>query len=146
MKDPAILSFPGFKDFCREHGISLAILFGSQATGRAIRGSDLDLAVWLEQPELLSNEPGAARFRRQLLRDLINYLETGNIDLVILNRASPLLKFQVARNGKPVYQKTPELFAGFCSRALREHNDARVFYRATEEYLRKVIEGSEKGG
>jgi predicted nucleotidyltransferase len=61
---------PGFKTFCRKHGISLAILFGSQAAGRALRGSDLDLAVWVEQPELLLDIPEAARARRRLLRDL----------------------------------------------------------------------------
>lgn len=135
-----------FKTFCRKHGISLAILFGSQAAGRALRGSDLDLAVWVEQPELLLDIPEAARARRRLLRDLINYFETGEVDLVILNHASPLLKFQVARTGKPVYQKSPGLYAAFCSRALREHTDARIFYRATEDYLRNIIERREAGG
>jgi len=137
---------PGFKNFCQEHGISMAILFGSQATGRVNEGSDLDLAVWLEKPIQPSGLPKDSRAKRYMLRDLINYLGTGNIDLVILNHASPLLKFQVARNGKPVYQKAPGIFAGFCSRALREHNDARIFYRATEEYLQKAIKRSEKGG
>lgn len=142
--DLALLNEPSFKDLCRQHSISLAVLFGSQATGQAVRGSDIDLAVWLEKPE--TDSPEVARSRKKLLRDLINYLETGNIDLVILNRASPLLKFQVARKGRPVYQKTPELFAGFCSRALREHNDAQPFYRATEEYLRRVNKGRDTGG
>lgn len=91
-----------FRRFCGEHGISRAILFGSQATGRATRESDIDLAVWLERVELLSDTREAARAGRQLLKDLANYLQTGNIDLVILNRASPLLKFQVAKTGRPV--------------------------------------------
>jgi len=73
-------------------------------------------------------------------------IDTDKIDLVLLNHASPLLKFQVARTGKPVYQKKPGIFAGFCSRALREHNDAGIFYRATEAYLKKVIEGGETRG
>ncbi|OAT87101.1 type VII toxin-antitoxin system MntA family adenylyltransferase antitoxin [Desulfotomaculum copahuensis] len=137
---------PEFHKFCNRHGISLAVLFGSQATGRATKGSDIDLAFWLEQADLPPDAPATARARRRLLRDLINHLETGKVDLVILNRAFSLLKFQVARNGRPVYQKTPGLFAAFCSRALREHNDARVFYRATEEYLKKIIERREPGG
>lgn len=137
---------PGFKKICQDHGISMAILFGSQATGKAIEGSDLDLAVWLEKPDLLSGSPEVSRARRHMLRDFINYLGTGNIDLVILNHASPILKFQVARGGKPVYQKEAGIFAGFCSRALREHNDARIFYRETEEYLQKVIKRRGKGG
>lgn len=146
MKDLARLYSPGFNNFCRKHSISLAILFGSQAAGRAVRESDIDLAVWLEQAELLKDAQEAARAKKQLMRDLISYLETGNIDLVILNHASPLLKFQVARTGKPVYEKNPGFFAGFCSRALREHNDAGIFYRATEVYLQRIIEGRETGG
>lgn len=137
---------PGFKTFCQDHDISLAILFGSQVAGKATQDSDLDLAILLDKPELLSKTPEASRTRRQLLRDLIIYLKTGNIDLVILNRASPLLRFQVARNGKPVYQKKPGLFAGFCSRALREQSDAQIFYKATEKYLQKVIKRRETGG
>ena len=135
-----------FNIFCQEHNISLAILFGSQATGRASPGSDFDLAVWLEGVELLPDVLESARAKRQLLRDIINYLKTGNIDLVVLNHASPLLKFQVARTGRPLYQKTKGLFADFCSRALREHNDARVFYQATEDYLRREIERSGADG
>lgn len=135
-----------FDIFCQEHNISLAILFGSQATGRALPGSDFDLAVWLEGGELLTDGLEAARARRQLLRDIIDYLKTGNVDLVILNHTSPLLKFQVARTGRPLYQKTRSLFADFCSRALREHNDAQIFYRATEDYLRRVLERSESDG
>jgi predicted nucleotidyltransferase len=146
MKNLARLYSPDFNAFCQEHSISLAIIFGSQSTGRAVQESDLDLAVWLEQAGLPTDVPEATRARKQLMRNLINYLETGDIDLVILNRASPLLKFQVARTGKPVYQKTPGIFAGFCCRALREHNDAGIFYRATEAYLRRVIERRETGG
>ncbi|MCL6479788.1 MAG: nucleotidyltransferase domain-containing protein [Peptococcaceae bacterium] len=146
MKNLTRLKGPGFKAFCREHGITLAVLFGSQAGGRATRESDIDLAVWLEQTDLLRDVPDAVRAGKKLMRDVINYLETGNVDLVILNYASPLLKFQVARTGKPVYQKTPEIFAGFCSRALREHNDAGIFYRATEAYLQRVIERRNTGG
>lgn len=146
VKDLTRLYSLDFNTFCREHGISLAILFGSQATGRAVRESDIDIAVWLEQSEMLKDVPGTARARKQLMRDLVNYFETDKIDLVLLNHASPLLKFQVARTGKPVYQKKPGIFAGFCSLALREHNDAGVFYRATEAYLQRVIERGETGG
>lgn len=146
MKDLTRLYSFDFNTFCREHGISLAVLFGSQASGRALRESDIDLAVWLEQAEMLKDVPKATRARKHLMRDLINYLETDRIDLVLLNHASPLLKFQVARTGKPVYQKKPGIFTGFCSRALREHNDAGIFYRATEAYLQKVIEGGETRG
>lgn len=129
-----------FAAFCREQGISLAILFGSRATGRVHAGSDWDLAVWVEDERLLESSLAAARRKRRLIRNCCNYLQTGNLDLVILNRAGPLIKYEVARNGKLLYEKEPGLFVGFCSRALREHNDARLFYRATREYIHQVAE------
>jgi len=112
--------------FCREQGIPLAILFGSRATGRVHAGSDWDLAVWVEDERLLESSLAAARRKRRLIRNCCNYLQTGNLDLVILNRAAPLIKYEVARNGKLLYEKEPGIFVKFCSRALREHNDARL--------------------
>lgn len=129
-----------FTAFCREQGISLAILFGSRATGQVHAGSDWDLAVWVEDERLLESGLAAARRKRKLIRNCCNYLQTGNLDLVILNRAAPLIKYEVARKGKLLYEKEPGLFASFCSRALREHNDARLFYRATREYIHQVAE------
>ncbi|MGI9862826.1 nucleotidyltransferase domain-containing protein [Moorella naiadis] len=126
--------------FCREQGISLAILFGSRATGRIHAGSDWDLAVWVEDERILESSLVAAGRKRKLIRSWCNYLQTGNLDLVILNRATALIKFEVARNGKLLYEKESGLFASFCSRALREHNDARLFYQATREYIHRVAE------
>ena len=70
-----------FNIFCREHDISLAILFGLQATGRALPGSDFDLVVWLEDVKLLPDVLEVARARRKLLRDIINIVhDYENID------------------------------------------------------------------
>ena len=128
-----------FKSFCQERDISLAVLFGSQAAGTAREGSDIDLAVWLDKKELLGKGSKPALARRKLMQELISFLKTSKVDLVILNHANSLLKFQVARTGIPVYQAGTERFAEFCSRALREHNDARVFYEASRRYLSRAI-------
>jgi predicted nucleotidyltransferase len=34
----------------RHHGVVFALLFGSHATGQAIEGSDVDVAVWAGKP------------------------------------------------------------------------------------------------
>ncbi|MDD3314358.1 MAG: nucleotidyltransferase domain-containing protein [Syntrophaceticus sp.] len=119
-----------FADFCKAHGIALAILFGSRATGKAKPKSDIDLGVCLTTP---------TRQHRALQSDLIHFLKTDTIDLVILNYASPLLKFQVAKTGKPLYQEEPGAFAAYCSLALRQHSDAKLFYQATDSYLNRLI-------
>jgi len=135
-----LLRKPGFASWCREHKISLAVLFGSQATGQSTKASDIDLAVLIGEKNCTRDPLRLARKRRELMKDLITYLETANVDLVILDHANPLLRFQVAKTGKPVYEKTSGLFAQFCSLAVRQHEDSKVFYHAMDRYLRQASE------
>jgi len=74
------------------------------------------------------------------MKDLITYLQTANVDLVILNHADPLLRFQVAKTGKPVYEETSGLFAEFCSLAVRQHEDSKVLHQAMDRYVRQASE------
>ena len=78
-----------------------------------------------------------------LLKDLMIYLHTSALDLVILDRADSLLKFEIAKAGKPVYEATPGSFAEFCSLAVRQHEDSKVFYRAMDRYLARA---AKRGG
>jgi predicted nucleotidyltransferase len=81
----------------REHlsGLPVRIyLFGSFARGTLHRGSDIDVAVWSEQP--------IDRERWIALRDA---LESANIlfrvDLVDLSEADPVFRERVFREGIP---------------------------------------------
>ncbi|MBE3519200.1 MAG: nucleotidyltransferase domain-containing protein [Firmicutes bacterium] len=140
------LNSPAFADLCKQHGVSLAVLFGSQATGQATEASDVDLAVLMKHKGRPDDLLSLAGERMEILRELIRHIESADVDLVILNHADPLLKFQVARTGKPVYQETPGLFSSFCSLAVRQHGDSMVFYRAMERYLRQAAERRKHDG
>ncbi|QUL99293.1 MAG: nucleotidyltransferase domain-containing protein [Candidatus Fermentithermobacillus carboniphilus] len=135
-----LLRSPGFAALCHRHGVSLAVLFGSQARGRATDASDIDLAVLMEDKGYARDLLCLARERRQFMKDLITYLQTADVDLVILNHANPLLRFQVAKTGKPVYEGMPGLFAQFCSLAVRQHEDSKVFYQAMDRYLKQAAQ------
>lgn len=141
-----LLKSPVFADLCKQHGVSLAVLFGSQATGRATEASDVDLAVLMRDKSRPDDLLSLACERREFMRELISYIKSTDVDLIILNHANPLLKFQVARTGKPVYQETPGLFSSFCSLAVRQHEDSMVFYRATDRYLRQAAERRRRDG
>lgn len=77
-----------------------AYLFGSQASGSARTHSDVDVAVYVD--------PGALRAatgygcQARLTADLMAVLGRNDIDLVVLNRASPLLYHRVLRDGRRV--------------------------------------------
>jgi uncharacterized protein len=126
----------GLTDIIRNHGSSYpailaAYLFGSQSTGKAKPRSDLDLAVLLY--------PGQENDFPML--ELAVSLEKAlgrRVDLVILNRAGELLKYQVRRNGRLLYERDPRLRKQFEVRGRKSFEDflylhrlylSRTFYR-----------------
>ncbi|MCF8009851.1 MAG: nucleotidyltransferase domain-containing protein [Clostridiales bacterium] len=115
-----------FVEFCRSKSIELAVLFGSRALGQARQDSDWDIAFLLKKDCLPRSGIEVNRLKRELIKDLSAFLETSKIDLVLLNHVSPLLRFQVARTGCPVYQEYPGRFADFASLALRQNEDYKL--------------------
>lgn len=74
-----------------------AYLFGSQARGDAGALSDIDVAVYIDEDLA---EPGPYGYDAELITDLMSELGTNDIDVVLLNRAPPLLYHRVLRDGK----------------------------------------------
>lgn len=76
-----------------------AYLFGSQATGGAQAHSDIDVAVYVDEPRA---PHGAYGYAAELTSALMAGLGTNDIDVVLLNRAPPLLYHRVLRDGERV--------------------------------------------
>ena len=73
-----------------------AYLFGSHARAEAQPHSDVDIAVFVDGGQL---EVGAFGYEAELTADLMRELGQNQIDLVVLNRAPPLLYHRVLRDG-----------------------------------------------
>ncbi|RCW58626.1 MULTISPECIES: nucleotidyltransferase domain-containing protein [Halanaerobium] len=76
--------------------------------------------------------------------DLSNHFSklTGiETDIIILNSAKPLLKFQVLKHGKPIYVNDDFDYPGYFSKSLREHFDFKYYkeyhYQKMRERLTK---------
>lgn len=124
-----------FRALCLRNGIKLAILFGSRVHGAKGPESDWDLAFWINEDVHTMTRKNLAGFRKKLVRELCFLLQTSQIDLVILNRASPFLKYRVAKNGKPLYEEKQGVFASFVSLAVRGYSDSFIFREAGKKYL-----------
>ena len=87
--------------FLRQEEVILTYLFGSAARGRVNYSSDVDLAVLLDAR--LGEE---AQFEHYLLLavELANFSQR-DVDLVLLNKASPLLAHEVIRHGRLIYER-----------------------------------------
>lgn len=86
---------------CRQHGeIIAAYVFGSQAKGETKPSSDIDIAVLLY--ELDKHSFDYLECKASLERMMNN-----DVDLIILNDAGELLKFQIRRDGRIVFDRDP---------------------------------------
>jgi len=95
--------------------IDLLVLFGSRAAGHATSRSDLDLALRCSGPADLETWHVT----------LAPLCATDRLDLVDLRRAGPLLAFEVARTGRPLFERTPGAFHAFQALASRRYADTR---------------------
>jgi predicted nucleotidyltransferase len=117
----------------RQYYLDLIVLFGSQAKGQAQSGSDLDVAVrWTKR-----SRRGIAR-ELALVGELVDAIRgDGDLDVVFLNGASPMLLFEVARSGIVLYERRPGDFMQFQSYAARRYDDNTKFFKLQEAYLKK---------
>jgi predicted nucleotidyltransferase len=89
--------------------LKLAVLFGSTARGQARSRSDVDLGILLDpySPELrfqVEAELGRAAGRP--------------VDVILLDDAPPLLRFEIAREGVLLFQREDHYWTRFKARAM----------------------------
>ena len=82
--------------------VRAALLFGSRASGRARKDSDIDVAVLLS-PEVAGSAGKDALER--LIAALAAELAADRVDVVILNTAPPALAFQVLKHGLVAFER-----------------------------------------
>ena len=110
-----------------KEGVLLAYLFGSLGRGQA--GHDVDLAI-------LTRDRPAFRLRAAIT----DRLETERVDLVDLQRASPVLRFEILRTGQLLYAAAPVYSERFELATLRLYRDTAWLRRRQREYLRERME------
>jgi predicted nucleotidyltransferase len=114
--------------------IELAFLFGSFADGTVTAESDLDIAVLCRQ---------SLSFDRR--EEILAELRTGTkreIDLVLLNGASPILRMQVLKKGIILIDNA-SVYEDFFVRTTSEYDDLkRVRKEIEERILRDGIGGA----
>lgn len=105
----------------------LLVLFGSEATGDARPASDVDLAVRLDPVP-----PPEERLR--IIGELQDRCGARRADVAFLRpETDPVLRFEVFRDGEPVWEAEPGLFVEERVRAVMLYHDALPFRRALVE-------------
>ena len=104
-------------------GVSLAFLFGSFSKGAESALSDMDIAVYLENPEL-----------EDKIWLEIERIVKKEIDLVIINRAPPAVVWTAIKDGIPLSIKNKALYLDLF---LKISSEALDFIEFNLDFLNK---------
>ena len=114
--------------------VQLAVLFGSRARGRGGPRSDVDLGL------ILNPDSRAERRRVEVAAGRAARRE---VDVVYLEEAPPLLRFQIARDGAMLVARDARLWPRFKARAMVDWWDwapaARKIHAARIRRLREQV-------
>jgi predicted nucleotidyltransferase len=126
--DPQLLS----QVFRRYPDIQAVYLFGSAASGRSHRGSDLDLAV-------VSKSRSIRDRRLDILTDLARY-GFCEVDLVFLDTEDIVLKYEAIRQNRLVYQTEDFDRGAMYSLVVRQYLDFYPYLKVQREaYKRRIL-------
>ncbi len=90
-----------------DSAVQLAVLFGSAARGTLTGRSDLDVGVM-----------GVSATRLPALAVRLARAAGREVDLAQLETAPPLLRFEIARGGVLLLERSPDLWSDFRARAM----------------------------
>lgn len=122
------------REIAQTYHLKLVFLFGSQASGRAHRESDVDIAVLPQKNFTFEKEV-------RLIADLMPVL--GDVDLTVLSKARPLLMYGVFEHAQVLYEEDPLLFPRYRAYAFKRYVEAKPLYEYRHErFQRRFAEHS----
>ncbi len=124
---------PKIEKLAKKYHLSLVALFGSQAVDKTHFQSDVDMAF-------LSSERMSLIDVSKMTMDFSKELEIGNLELVDMKNASPLLLKQVAQKSILLYEKEPSFFADFKIYAYKRFMEAKPLLDMREVSFNKFLQ------
>ena len=121
------------KYFASQSNIIGVYLFGSHAIGKANSRSDIDIAVLLDKSDCDSAFDLSLRYST----DLMKALKSDEVDVIVLNDAGTLLKFQVLKYGVPILINDKNKWDKFKLSVQMEYLDFLPAIKIMEEVTRK---------
>lgn len=124
--------------FSKQKNVEFAYLFGSKASGKSGKLSDVDIAVFLNEN---LNKEERVNIQLKLLSEIIDLLKTDEIDLVVMNDISLLLRYNIIRYGKILKDNEKRIKTE--AKILSEYLDMKYYIDRHTKYALKRF--AEKG-
>jgi hypothetical protein len=117
--------------FQKYPSILAVYLFGSYAVGRENKFSDLDLGVLFENAQ-------DKRIKLELLAEL-SAKDFCNVDLVVLNHASLLVRFEAVKYNHIIYKRADFVSSYYFSKTIREFFDFQTILKIQRDVLKERL-------
>lgn len=121
-----------------QYGISFIVVFGSSVKGLTHAKSDLDIGIFF-QPSTISGRKSLGEFYFDLLHNLQKIFRDKEVDLVILNRADPLLLKEVSGNCQFLFGSYSD-FQEFRIYAFRRYQDYQPYLKLEAEVVTRCLQ------
>ncbi len=116
--------------------ILFAYIFGSYAKGNMRADSDLDIGIYLKEE---MNIEEYLKIRMDLTK-----ICKRQVDLVVLNAATPLLKYEIYKNNILLFTRDRTIESNYKVKILFEYNDIKRYlemsYKKTIERLKNEVD------
>ncbi|NLA57566.1 MAG: nucleotidyltransferase domain-containing protein [Firmicutes bacterium] len=120
-------------DIAEKYNLRLLVYFGSYMTESYSEESDIDIAYLAEKPLNTAEKLG-------LLRELIVTHRKSEVDLVDLQTADPLLRYEIATSGRPFYEREKGLFEQLSLFYIKQIYELKPVIRERIKTIRREIQ------
>lgn len=128
------LMINGLKEFFNNRNELLFVwLFGSMATQKMNKFSDVDIAVYVKDERLIDDYDWYLELKVQLMK-----ITKREVDLIILNSAAPLVKHAANMKKRVLLSRIPLFEAEYSLAIIKEYNDVRYWARQTRRRYLEV--------
>lgn len=114
----------------KEEEVLLAFIFGSAVGSRFAEESDIDVAV------LFRGMPDFSEVLR--ITNSLSKATGREVDLVVLNGSSPIIRMQVLKTGKLIKGGGDAVYNTFFVRTVKEYDDLKRVRKEAEDNLLKA--------
>lgn len=129
-----ILSKQGdLERYFRDKPVELVFVHGSLAKDTMRALSDVDVAV------LFQNNDFTYKDVAEIVDKLSEVLQRDDIDLAVMNRASPLLCMQVLSNGRLLYERSKDAHKNFRLRTFQRYLATKHLTTMFHRYMQRAI-------
>lgn len=121
------------KKILRKNQVGLAVVFGSQISGRKHPKSDVDIGIVFEDEKIKTEKP--VEVYGDLYEVFSKAFKVANPDIVYLKEAPLSLQFKAVSEGKIIYETSLKFSADYKEEAMIRYFD----FKFMENYFNKIF-------